>query len=115
MDKVVIAGMGLEGGNVTIYGRRVDGVWSFWQEGSSMNLDENDDEVWRGWSTDPVPELSLALPGQWWKMCPTEVHPEFVSQLRGEYERRWAAEASRSTRSFLGLWMKALAGPSHEA
>ena len=58
MDKVVIAGMGVEGGGVTVYGRRAGGVWSFWQEGSSMDLDENDDEVWREWSSDPVPDLA---------------------------------------------------------
>jgi len=100
---------------VTIYGRQVDGVWSFWQEGSSMDLDENDDEVWRGWSTDPVPELLVALPGQWWMMCPTEVHPEFVARLRGEYERCRAAEASRDTPFWHGRWMELLAEPSQEA
>ncbi len=80
MDKVVIARMGVEGGGVTIYGRQVDGAWSFWQEGSSMDLDENDDEVWRVWSSDPVSALSAALSDKWWQMYPKEVHPEFVAQ-----------------------------------
>src|SRR5262249_5475478 len=96
MDKVVIVGMGVEGGGVTIYGRRTDGVWSFWQEGSSMDLDENDDEVWRGWSSDPVSDLSAALPGKWWMMYPTEVHPEFVTQLRREYERCCGASGEQA-------------------
>ena len=47
MDKVAIVEMGVEGGGITIYGSQSDGVWSFWTEGSSMDLDDNDEEVWR--------------------------------------------------------------------
>jgi hypothetical protein len=96
MEKVIIARMGLEGYGVTIYGRRTDGVWSFWQEGTSMDLDEIDGEVWRGWSSDPVPEFLAALPDKWWQMSPTEVHPEFATQLRREYEQ--CVGASRGQR-----------------
>ena len=82
MDKIIIARMGVEGGGATIFGARADGVWLFWQKGSSINFDDNDDEVWRSWSSDPVSELSAALPDRWWQMCPIKVHPEFVAQLR---------------------------------
>ena len=47
MDKVLIADIGVEGGGTMIYGRQLQGVWSFWTEGTSMDLDENDDEVLR--------------------------------------------------------------------
>ena len=67
MEKIIAADLGLEGGGCTIYARQTDGVWWFWQEGSSMALDENDDEVWRSWSTEPVTDLIAALPsGIWW-------------------------------------------------
>jgi hypothetical protein len=79
--------MGVEGGGVTIYGQRVDGAWLFWQEGSSMDFSEDFDEVWRGWSSDPVPDLLAVLPARWWQMYPMEVNPEFAAQLRREYER----------------------------
>ena len=82
MDKIIIAEMGVEGGGCTVYGRQTDGVWSFWQAGSSMDLDENDDEIWRQWSSEPVPELFVALRDYWWMMHIYNVHPEFVSQLR---------------------------------
>jgi hypothetical protein len=87
MDNVVIVKMGFEGGGVTIYGRQTDGVWSLWNEGVSMYFDENDEENWRCWSSDPVSELSELLPKEWWQMSPTKVHPEFVAPLRREYER----------------------------
>ena len=45
MDKVVVADIGMEGGGITIYGIRSDGAWSFWTEGTSIDLDENDHEV----------------------------------------------------------------------
>ncbi len=79
MEKILVTSMGVEGGGVKVYGRHIDGVWSFWQEGSSMYLEENDDEAWRSWTSDPVPELSLALPEQWYTMYPTHVHPDFVT------------------------------------
>ena len=93
MDNVVIVNMGFEGGGVTIYGRQTDGVWSLWNEGVSMYFDENDEENWRCWSSDPVSELSELLPKEWWQMSPTKVHPEFVAPLRREYERFRSAGA----------------------
>ena len=61
MDKVLIADIGVEGGGVTIFGKMSESVWSFWTEGTSMDLDENDDEVWRSWSSEPVSGCSLPL------------------------------------------------------
>jgi hypothetical protein len=87
MDKVLIVSMGVEGGGMHVYGCRTDGVWSFWSESSSMGLDENDEEMWRNSSSDPVPELSTALGNRWWRMHPIEIHPEFAAQLRQEYEQ----------------------------
>ena len=110
MDKVIIAEMGVEGGGVTIYGRQVDGVWSFWQEGSSMDLDENDDEVWRDWSSDPVTDLLAALPGEWWTMYPTEVHLAFVAEFRGGYERCCGTEDGHASRFQHGRWAELLVG-----
>jgi hypothetical protein len=45
MEKVLIVSIGDEGGGADICGRQVDDVWSFSSEGSSVDLDENDDEV----------------------------------------------------------------------
>jgi hypothetical protein len=109
MDKVVIAKLGVEGGGVTIFGHRVDGVWSFWQQGTAMYLDENDDEDWRSWTTEPVPELPLALPEEWSMMYPSEVHPEFVEQFRREYERCLAMQdRGRAMRSQHERWQELL-------
>jgi len=117
MEKVVIVGMGVEGGGETVYGRKSNGVWSFWQEGSSMYLDDNDDEAWRSWTADPVPELSLALPEEWFMMYPTEVHPDFVPQLRREYERCCGDQPSnrRAGRWKQERWQELLSGSGQDA
>ncbi len=82
MEKLLIAKMSIEGGGCTVYGQCVDGTWSFWREGVSMYLDKNADEAWRRWSTEPVAQLTDALPKSWWRMYMRYVHPDFVEQLR---------------------------------
>jgi len=112
----VIVEMGVEGGGVTIYGRQVEGVWSFWREGISLCLDENEDEDWRSWTSDPVSDLSLALSDKWYMMSPIEVHPDFVAQLRSEYER--CRETQTSGGCMTGFrherWRELLAEPSQD-
>ncbi len=92
MAKVPIVFMGVEGGGGKVYGEESDGVWSFWWEGTWMEFDENDDEVWPESRSDPVLELALALPDSWSTMFPVEIHPEFVGQLRELYEHRIPSE-----------------------
>ena len=62
MDKITVAQLEMEGDWLTIYGKQAGVSWSFWTEGTSMGMDENDDEEWRSWTTEPVagPELSPA-------------------------------------------------------
>ena len=115
MDNVVIHRIGFEGGGVTIYGRQTDGVWLLWNEGVSMYFDENDEENWRCWSSDPVSELSELLPKEWWQMSPTKVHPEFVAPLRREYERCLAAGGGSTRRSRHERWSKLLSSPDLES
>jgi len=86
MDKVLIANIGVEGGGITIFGKKSESVWSFWTEGTSIDLDENDDEVWRSWSSEPVSSLDLVLPNHWPLFYPVEIHPEFVGWFRDTYE-----------------------------
>lgn len=88
MDRVVILDVGVEGGGTTIYGRCEAGGWVFWQEGSAMSLDDNDDEEWHNWSGEPVSELRAALPDEWYRMYPIEIHPEFKALIRTEFVRR---------------------------
>jgi hypothetical protein len=82
MDKVLIADMGVEGGGARIYGRQRDGIWSFWLEGTSIDLDENDDEIWRSWESQPVQDLSLALPNERPLFYPSRLNPEFLDWFR---------------------------------
>ena len=86
MNTLLVVEMGVEGGGATIYGRQEDGIWSFWQEGSSMGLDEYDDEEWRSWESKPVADLSLALPDEWPLFCPIKIAPEFLEWFRENYE-----------------------------
>lgn len=87
MDKVIIADIGVEGGGITIYGSRSDGVWSFWTEGSSMYLDDNDDEAWRSWTSEPVSSLDLVVPKDWPIFYPSKIHPDFVEWFRASYDK----------------------------
>jgi hypothetical protein len=86
MDKVVIAEIGVEGGGLTIYGTQSDGVWNFWTEGTSIDMDENDDEVWRSWSSEPVNSLELVVPQDWPLFSPIQIHPKFVEWFRENYD-----------------------------
>jgi hypothetical protein len=99
MDKVIIADMGVEGGGITIYGGQSEGVWSFWTEGTSMDLDENDDEIWRSWSSEPVSSLDLLLPKEWPLFHPSKIHPDFVSWFREAYEKARATLPEHLRRS----------------
>jgi hypothetical protein len=78
MDKLLIADIGVEGGGARIYGRQKDGIWSFWPEGTTIDLDENDDEIRRSWGSQPVQNHSLALPKEWPLFYPSKLNPEFL-------------------------------------
>jgi len=86
-DKVLVAKIGVGGGGQSVHGERCNGGWSFWTEGTSMDLDENDDEVWRSCSSDPVAELDLVLPREWPLFYPLAIHPEFLAWFREAYEK----------------------------
>jgi len=87
MDKLRIADIGVEGGGVTIFGRKSESIWLFWTEGTSMDLDENDDDVWRLWSAEPVSSLDLVLPGDWPLFQPLQIQPDFLDWLRAAYRK----------------------------
>jgi hypothetical protein len=86
MDKVLVAKIGVEGGGLSIYGRDDEGSWSFWTGGSSWGLDDDDDEVVRSWSSEPVPDLGLVVPPDWPLFRALEIHPDFIAWFRGHYE-----------------------------
>ena len=86
MDTILIADIGVEGGGITIYGSKSEGVWSFWTEDSSIELDENDDEVWRSWSSQPVSSLDVVLSRGWPMFYPSKIHSDFVEWFLANYE-----------------------------
>jgi hypothetical protein len=102
-NKILIADIGVEGGGTTIYGRHSEGVWTFWTEGTSMDLDENDDEVWRSWSSEPSSSLDLLVPEDWTMNYPMEIHPDFLGWFRANYEKaRGTKHAARRSASIPG-------------
>jgi hypothetical protein len=109
LDKVVVASMAVEGGGETLYGRQVDGVWSFWREWSSMDIDDDGNESWPSWSSEPVPDLLAALPEdeygrKLFLRRLVEVHPLFSDQLRAAYEQYVGSSKWRK-----GWWEELLA------
>ncbi len=87
MDKITVADIGVEGGGLTIYGKQAGSSWTFWTEGTSWGLDENDDEECRSWTTEPVADLNSVLPANWPLFFPVEIHPEFKGWFRDHYEK----------------------------
>lgn len=97
--------LGVEGGGATIYRTPLDaGGWQFHVEGSSMYLDENDDEDWRSWTSESgqIREAlrSVAKDGSWVLFYPMFVHSEYrmivwklvqeaASQLPEERHKMW--------------------------
>jgi hypothetical protein len=112
VGKSLIARIGVEGGGADIYGSREGGVWSFWTEGTSMDLDENDDEVWRSWSSQPVARLEDVLPKDWPLFHPIEIHPDLVASFRAAYEPARARLGSEmrvhQTEHTHGAWVSVL-------
>lgn len=85
-DKILIADIGGEGGGATIYGRQTDNAWVFWQEGSSLDAD---DDIWIPYRSEPVPELDEALPHWWMNAYPMEINPSFIPWFRERYEQHY--------------------------
>ncbi len=83
VEKETVLDLGVEGGGATVFRTRSDtGEWHFHVEGSSMYLDENDNEVWRSWSSEPVRRIEEALRevtdiSSWVYFYPTAIHPEY--------------------------------------
>lgn len=79
-EKEVVLELGLEGGDATIFRTRLpSGEWQFHVEGTSMFLDDNDDETWRSWQAEPVANLMAAIQsigedGSWVSYMPIRVH-----------------------------------------
>jgi hypothetical protein len=82
-DKELVLDLGVEGGGATIFRTPfASGGWQFHVEGSSMYLDENDDEDWRGWSSKPVLSIedavrSISNDGGWLFFYPISIHPDY--------------------------------------
>jgi hypothetical protein len=86
MAKLLVADIGVEGGGITIYVSQSDGVWSFRTQCTSMDLDENDDEVWHSWSSEPESSVDLVMPYDWPVYFPSKIHPDFVGWFRANYD-----------------------------
>ena len=116
MDTGLIAEIGMEGGGVTIFGKKSEGARLFWNEGNSIDLDENDDEIGRSWSSKPVNDIDLVLPGDWPVFCPIADPPGFrgmvPSRLR-EGTRDAAPTIHVDTRVGTGIerWREVLGMP----
>jgi hypothetical protein len=82
-EKEVVLELGVEGGGATIFRTPLgSGGWQFYVEGSSMYLDENDNEDWRSWRSEPVLNIEEALRSvandcSWIFFYPVTVHPEY--------------------------------------
>jgi hypothetical protein len=81
-DKELVLELGVEGGGASVFRtpHAADG-WQFHVEGTSMYLDEIDDEGWRCWTSQPVLTVEEALRAvaehaSWVFFYPVTVHPD---------------------------------------
>jgi hypothetical protein len=112
-ENELVMELGSEGGGARIFRTEVasDG-WQFHAEGSSMFLDDKDDENWRLWSCDPVPTIqdalrSIAEDGSWVFLYPISVHPEYrkvVWELAQEIASKLSAESSKMWQHEISSW-----------
>jgi hypothetical protein len=103
--------LGVEGGGATIFRKMLaTGGWQFHVAGSSMYLDENDDDRWSSWTRDGFKTLLEALQsvgdsGFWVHFHPISIHPEYrivvwqlanetASKLPEDQRRRWNNHSS---------------------
>jgi len=100
-DKELVLELGVEGGGATIYRTPIaPGGWQYHVEGSSIYMDENDDEGWRSWTGEPLPTIqdalrSVAEDGSWVFFYPISVHSEYrnvVWELAQEITSKFPAE-----------------------
>lgn len=115
----VILMVGVELGDLTLYGRRVNGGWVFslqvidqtpvLLDGPEISHESEAVDSWHG-----AMKLLDAYP--WHMMCPIEVHPEFAERaLEAAVER--LNDASRNEPSIgsrLHRWMEVCQGPSRD-
>lgn len=82
-DKEKVLKLGVEGGGATVFRTSIaSGSWAFQVEGNSMDMDENDDEVWRSWESPAYTSIkeaiqSISKDGEWVLFYPISVHPEY--------------------------------------
>lgn len=106
MDKELVLDVGTEGGGASVFRTPLGtGDWQFHVEGTSMGMDENDDEVWRSWQSEPFHTLeqatcSISANGGWLFFYPTSIHADYrtavwnlvqetVRTLPDESRSRW--------------------------
>jgi len=93
-EKQVIVKIGYEGGGFELCGRKTNEQWQFWTEGSFMDFDENDDEIWKEHKSEVVEgwDEALKLLGDDWTVGhPIEVYPQFKDPIW------WAFEGQRES------------------
>ena len=104
-DEEPVLQLGVEGGGATIFRSPLgSGGWEYHVEGSSMDFDEIDDEVWRSWRSGPFTAVAEALEtiakdGSWVCFYPVKVHSEYreaVWRLAQEVATRLTEDRRRS-------------------
>jgi hypothetical protein len=105
-EKELVLELGVEGGGATVFRTPLNsGGWQFHVEGSSMYLDENDDEDCRSWRSEPFVSIedalrSVAEDGTWAVFYPVTVHADYrtavwelvrdtASKLPERYREMW--------------------------
>jgi hypothetical protein len=81
-----------------------------------MDLDDNNDEVWRSWSSEPVNSLYQVLPKDWPIFYPSNIHSYFVGWFLANYDEARSTlpedQGRYQEKHRHGHWMQILGRPS---
>ena len=110
MSTITVLRLAGEGASATVYARRTSsGAWEFWHDGGSVFVDDDAGiDGWKSWTGPTGASLAAALPGSWQHLVPLFVAPEFVAELRAEYERVTAGPRGVLNHSAHARWRQTL-------
>ena len=84
MEKILVLRFLAEGGSAEIYAKKIKGSWLYWQEGSFMDIGEDDGSVWKH---QKHYQLVDAFPEYWYMLYPEDINLDFVETIKTACEK----------------------------
>ena len=110
--------LGVEGGAVFVYGRRLDDRWVFDACSFNLDLDEESDEVVHVDGVTGVTDLGRLIPRHWPAMVPIRVHrdlrPWFAKRYEAAFNELPSIKLGAAIVGSGGEWTRLLGDPDYQ-